>query len=236
MKATILCSAIALVSGSLLAADAGPKADITTAAKNLADKANYSWTTTVVVPEGSRFRPGPTEGKTEKDGYTCLTMSFGENKTQAVLKGDKAAYTDREGEWQSAADQDNAQGPGRFLSRMVRNFKTPAAQVNDLVAATKTLKKEGEVYTGDLTDEGAKALLTFRARGGGGEGPTVTNPKGSVKFWLKGGALSKYEFKVQGKVDFNGNEMDVDRTTTVEIKDVGTTKVEVPAEAKKKLS
>jgi len=236
MKRTILFSTMALVSGSLLAADSSPKDDVTAAAKKLADKANYSWTTTVVVPEGSRFRPGPTEGKTEKDGYTCLSLSFGENKTQAVLKGDKAAYTDREGEWQSAADQDNAQGPGRFLGRMVRNFKTPAVQAGELVTAAKDLKKDGEVYAGDLTEDGAKALLTFRPRGGGGEGPTVSNPKGSVKFWLKSGALSKYEFKVQGKVDFNGNEMDVDRTTTVEIKDVGTTKVDVPAEAKKKLS
>jgi len=57
-----------------------------------------------------------------------------------------------------------------------------------------------------------------------------------VKFWLKEGALSKYEVKVKGTVSFNGNEFDNDRTTTVEIKDVGSTKVEVPAEARKKLS
>jgi hypothetical protein len=63
----------------------------------------------------------------------------------------------------------------------------------------------------------------------------VSEAKGSVKFWLKDGTLSKYETKVSGKINFNGNERDVDRTTTVEIKDVGTTKVEVPEEAKKKL-
>ena len=39
-----------------------------------------------------------------------------------------------------------------------------------------------------------------------------------------------------GKVSFNGNDRDVDRATTVEVKDVGTTKVEVPDGAKKKLS
>jgi hypothetical protein len=33
----------------------------------------------------------------------------------------------------------------------------------------------------------------------------------------------------------NGEDRDVDRTTTIEIKDIGTTKVEVPAEAKSKL-
>ena len=55
-----------------------------------------------------------------------------------------------------------------------------------------------------------------------------------MKFWAKEGVLSKYEFKLQGKMSFNGNDTDVDRTTTVEIKDVGTTKVTVPEEAKKK--
>ena len=117
----------------------------------------------------------------------------------------------------------------------MRNIKTPAVQAADLAAAAKDLKKEGDAYSGDLTEEGAKTLLTFRPRGGG-DGPTVSNAKGSVKFWLKDGELSKYEFKVTGKVSFNGNDRDVDRATTVEIKDVGTTKVNVPEEAKKKLS
>jgi len=37
-------------------------------------------------------------------------------------------------------------------------------------------------------------------------------------------------------MNFNGNDVDIDRTTTVEIKEVGSTKVDVPEEAKKKLS
>ena len=37
-------------------------------------------------------------------------------------------------------------------------------------------------------------------------------------------------------MSFNGNDREIDRTTTVEIKDVGTTKLTVPDEAKKKLS
>ena len=57
-----------------------------------------------------------------------------------------------------------------------------------------------------------------------------------MKFWLKDGLLTKYEFNVKGTMSFNGNEFDNDRTTTVEIKNVGSTKVEVPEEAKKKLS
>jgi hypothetical protein len=232
MKKTILFSASAWLAGSLLAADSSPKDDITAAAKKLGEQPNYSWKTTVVVPEGSRFRPGPTEGKTEKDGFTCVSLSFGDNTTQVALKGDKAVVN-REGEWQSLADLDSEEGPGRFLGRMLRNLKTPAVQAAELASQTKGLKKEGDTYSGDLTEEGAKTFLRF---GRGGDGPTISNAKGSVKFWLKEGALAKYEYKVQGTISFDGNDREVDRTTTVEIKDVGTTKVEVPAEAKKKLS
>jgi hypothetical protein len=63
----------------------------------------------------------------------------------------------------------------------------------------------------------------------------VTDPKGWVKFWLKDGQLVKYEFKLAGKMDFGGNDFDVDRDTTIVINDVGNTKIEVPADAKKKL-
>jgi hypothetical protein len=233
MKTTILLGAIALLSGSILAADSGPKQDVIGAAKNLGDKANYSWKTTVTVPEGTQFRPGPIEGKTEKDGFTILNITVRDNTRQAVLKGNKGAVTDQDGAWQSLADQENSEGRGRFLAMMVRNFKAPAAQAVELASGAKELNKEGDVYAGQLTEDAAKTLLRFRR---GGDGPTVNNAKGSVKFWVKDGLLSKYEFKVQGSITFNNNDVDVDRTTVVEIKDVGATKVEVPAEAKSKLS
>jgi len=47
--------------------------------------------------------------------------------------------------------------------------------------------------------------------------------------------LSKYEYNVQGRMNVNNNDVDINRTTTVEIKDIGTTKVNVPEEARKKL-
>jgi hypothetical protein len=233
MKQTLI-SAITLLAGSLLAADSTPKDDVLAAAKKLGQEANYSWKTAVVVPEGARFRPGPSEGKTEKDGFTKVTGTFGDNTWEFVRKGDKAALTSPDGGWDSLADLEKEEGPGRFRALMARNIKVPAVQAADLAATTKDLKKDGEVVSGALTEEGAKALLTFRPRSGG-EGPTVTNATGSVKYWLKDGALAKYEFKVKGTVSFNGNEFENDRTTTVEIKDIGTTKIEVPDEAKKKL-
>ena len=110
-----------------------------------------------------------------------------------------------------------------------------ATQAAELAAETKELKKEGDAYSGELTDEGAKSLFAFRRRGESG-GPQVSNAKGNVKFWIKDGVLSKFEHQVKGSVNFNGNDVDVDRSTVIEIKDVGSTKVVVPEEATKKLS
>ena len=237
MKTKFLLGALVLATTSLLAADAEPKAGVVAAAKKLAAQSNYSWKTTVTVPEGARWRPGPTEGMTEKDGYTFLSMERRDTKTEAVLKGGKGALKTDDG-WKSLTEAAQDDGGGfnmtRFTAMMLQEFKVPAAQAEDLVAKMKDAKLADGVYSGDLTDEGAKELLQFRR--GGNEGPEISGAKGSVKFWAKEGVLSKYEFKLQGKMSFNGNDTDVDRTTTVEIKDVGTTKVTVPEEAKKKAS
>jgi hypothetical protein len=37
-------------------------------------------------------------------------------------------------------------------------------------------------------------------------------------------------------MNFNGEDRDIDRTTTIEFKDAGTTKIEVPEAAQKKMS
>ena len=164
-------------------------------------------------------------------------MTFGDNKTEAFLKGGKgAAKTSDEG-WQSLKElaSDGGQpSPRSFLARILENFKAPAPEAADLLAKAKEIKKTDDVFSADFTDEGAKSLLTFR--GGRGDAPEPKNAKGSVKFWVKDGVLSKYQYKLEGTINFGGEDRDVDRTTTVELKDLGKTKIETPEDAKKKLS
>jgi hypothetical protein len=230
MKKHMLFSLTVLAASSLFAADSAPKDDITGAVKKLGENSNYSWRTTIVVPEDAQFKPGPIEGKTEKDGFTWTSMTFGDNKVQAVVKGTNGALSDPDGKWSSLAELEKAEeGPGRFGAMIVRNIKTPAQEVAQLAASVKELKKEDNLYSGDLTEEGAATLQKF--------GPaTVSDAKGSVKFWLKDGAVTKYEFKLKGTIKFNDNDFPNDRTTTVEIKEIGTTKLEVPEDARKKIS
>jgi hypothetical protein len=239
MKTLIACSTL-LAAASLLAAD---KDDITSAAQKLGDADSYSWTST---SEGGRFT-GSDQGKIQKDGLAWISTKRGDNTAEAVFKGGKAAVKTEDG-WEAVdlttpparggGGGGGGANPARMMGGMLRNFKAPAAQVQDIIEKTKDVTKTGDVYAGDLTEEGAKSLLTRGGgrRGGGGQAPPVSNAKGTVKFWLKDGVLSKYELKVSGTVTRNGEDTDIDRTTTVEIKDIGATKITVPDEAKSKLS
>lgn len=232
MKSFSRIACIFAVAGGVIAADVTPKEAVKAAAKSLGDKPNYSWRSEVANASGGGGRgAGPTEGKAEKGGLTHLTLTRGENTTIAVLKGGKGAVKTEDG-WKSgeelSADQDR-QNPARFVGRMLQSFKAPALQAADLAEGAKELKKEGDAFAGDLTESAAKSLMSY---GGNAE---VRDAKGSVKFWLNEGTLAKYQFKVQGTISFNGNDREVDRTTTVQIREVGTTKLDVPDEAKKKL-
>jgi hypothetical protein len=225
--ATLLLS---LGTAQLFAADA--KEEVTAAAKKL--QGGYSWSTTME----SGFGQSTSSGKAAKDGTIWYSTKFGNNTTEIYIKSaEKAAIKMQDQEWRSLAEltSDGEQGRGRWLGRMVQNYKAPADEAANIASKTKELKKEGDVYSGDLTEEGAKDLLPFGGRRGANP-PEIKEAKGSVKFWVKDGVLTKYELKLQGSMNLNGEDRDLGRVSTVEIKDAGATQVEVPEEAKKKLS
>lgn len=239
MKRHILIGVVALVAGPLLAADSSPKDDVLAAAKKLADKDNYSWHAVTDFGANSPFGPLTSDGKTEKNGYTTITSIGNDNTTEGVVKDKKAAVKTDEG-WKTAdeviAGSGGGPDPSVFMARRLQNLRLPAADLEDLASKVKELKKDGDAYSGELTEEGAKALLTFGFGRRGGPPPATSNAKGSVKFWIKDGTITKFESRISGKRDFNGEEREIERNTTVEVKDVGATKVNVPDDAKKKLS
>jgi len=237
MKKTILFGALFLMAGSLLAADSSPKDDATAAAKKLADT-SYSWKVTQDFGPNSQFTPGPVEGKADKD-TTWLSTSFQDNTSIGVAKGKKVVVKTDEG-WKTAEEVGEGNGGfdmNAFMARRMQSFKAPSAEVLDLISKAGELKKDGDVISGDLTKEGAGSLLTFFGRRPGGANPPAPkDAKGTLKIWLKDGALVKYETKVSGKVtDRDGEEVERERNTTTEIKDVGATKIDLPDDAKKKL-
>ena len=238
MKKTFVFAALGLLCAAVLTvADSDLKSEVRAAAKKLGDQANYSWTATPKMeggPGGGNFRPGPTEGQTEKGGITYLKMTMGDRTIESAAKGEKVAIKGEDG-WEAAGD---LEGNRQFMARRMKNYKAPAVEAADLADKASSLKQADGAISGELTGEGARELLSF-----GGRRPNASpragpkDAKGSVKFWLKDGALVKYEFTVQGTITGRDDqEFKINRTTTVQIKDAGTTKPGVPEEARKKLS
>ena len=245
MLRNMLIGCVALFAASTLAF-AAPQDDLKAAVQKLTDAGNYSWKSTAQAAVGNNNRGGgPSEGKTEKDGYTLITMTRGENTISILRKGDKAVFKTGDA-WKTQAEMaaeanNNANGnggrnPGRFLGQAGRTL--PDKTAADLAGDATNLTATDGGFSGQLSEDGAKKALTFGGRGAGaanGNAPTISNAKADVKFTVKDGVLAGYELHVTGSVSFNGNDRNVDRTTTVTISDVGSTKVDAPDDAKKKL-
>jgi hypothetical protein len=239
---------------------AAPADDLTAAAKKLADASSYAWTRTTEQPN-SQFQAGPVEGVAEKGGFTKTTSSFNGNEFVSYRKGDEMVSKNQEGVWMNneerrAAFQGGAGGQGGQGGRGGgggRGFggfggfgggagqQNPAEELTSLVGQLKNVKSADGVITGDLTEEAVAQRLTFGGRGGrGGQGggqtpPAPKNASGTAKVWVKEGAVTKYQLQVKGTVaGRGGNEMEIDRTTITEIKNVGSAKVDIPEDAKKK--
>jgi hypothetical protein len=236
MKKNILFGVLFLTAGSLLAADSSPKDDVTAAAKKLADT-SYSWKVTQDFGPNSQFTPGPVEGKADKDTI-WLSSSFQDNTSIGVAKGKKVVVKTDEG-WKTAEELGDGNGGfdmNAFMARRMQNLKAPAAEIEDLVSKSGELKKDGDVISGDLTKEGAGSLLNFFGRRRGANQPEPKDAKGTLKIWLKDGAIVKYETKVSGTMPGrDGEDVKREQNNTTEIKDVGTTKIDLPDDAKKKL-
>jgi hypothetical protein len=260
MKKLVLPTLAALTA---VLAYAAPADDLTAAAKKLADASSYAWTRTTEQPN-SQFQAGPVEGVAEKGGITKTTSSFNGNEFVSYRKGDEMVSKNQEGVWMNneerraafqggAGGQGGQGGQGRGGAGGGRGFgggfggfgggagqQNPAEELTSLVGQLKNVKSADGVITGDLSEEAVAQRLSFGGRGRGGQGgqtpPAPKNASGTAKVWVKDGAVTKYQLQVKGTVaGRGGNEMEIDRTTTTEIKNVGSAKVDIPEDAKKKL-
>ncbi|HEX4796273.1 MAG TPA: hypothetical protein VH370_20960 [Humisphaera sp.] len=250
-----LLGAVALLAGSAVVASAGPKDDVVAAAKKLADGGNYTWKTTTESAAQGGFTPGAQEGKTQKDGLTYTTQQFGDNTIETVRQGDKYAMKFMDA-WASGAEMaarggggggGGGRGRGGF-GGFGANQPLPATQAAEQLAKIPDVTKEGDAYIGTVTGEAVREFggrgFGGRRGGGGGAGgaggqapPPLKNAKATVKVWVKDGAISKLQVHSEyGTTNFQGDEVEVNQTRTTDFTNVGTTKVEIPAEAKAKLA
>jgi len=213
----------------------GPIDDVRAAVEQLNAAPNYSWKTVTSSKVASSIsRRSPIEGQTEREGYTYFRFVLEGNAVEAAFQGTKAAIR-TEAEWESDRE---LRGDREWVARRLMAFKVPVSEVVDLLAISGELKKGWRgVYSGNLTSNGVRALLGELSRDSM-IASVAPSAFGTVRFWIKKGVLVKYEFQVRGTVVLRdqGQQFAIDRTTIVEIDKVGSTRVMVPEDARKKLA
>lgn len=237
LKPLLILALLSLSTSLLSAADVRDK--ITAAAKQLGDKPGYSWTTSTRESDGRGGPLGPIDGMSGKSGLTWLSFIVGGLPVEVYMQGPKGTAKAFEG-WQTFDEVARTGASPAAVIRYLRSYQTPAAEAGALAAKTKELKVVDDAFTGELPGETVKEMLLLGARRRDGQEPEVSDAKGTIKYWLKDGDLARYEINIQGKVITGDrqsaiNLSNVNRTIKVEIKDVGVTKLEVPAEAKQKM-
>ena len=233
MKHTITLTITLLAAGAAWAADTAPTNQVADAIAKLKAAANYSWTSTQKIAD-SDFNIGPVKGQASQDGFAKMSQDFNDNTTVIVLKADKVAVKGQDG-WQLL---DAGGGMETFFAASLARNGAAAQEAQITLKNVKELKVlDGGALGGDFTSAGATDMMSFGPRQANADTgfPPPKNAKGSVKFWIKDGLLTKYEMHLHGTMSFGDNDNEMDQTRTVEIQDVGTTKMDIPAEAKTKL-
>ena len=208
---------------------ADPAADLTAAAEKLAAATSYAWSQTTSF--GGNFGDRTTTGKKGSGGFLLVTMPGRDQEFQVLSRKGNAAMQ-RDGAWVGPNPDAEGQGPGRWMGQ---NIGEPAVEANELVAKVAELKNESGTFTGKLSEEAAKELMSFRGfgrrGGGGGNPPEITGAGGTVTFTVADGVLTGYQTTLTGRMNFNGEDRDVTRTTKVEFTGVGSTSFDIPEAA-----
>src|SRR5439155_22259219 len=132
-NATLLLGLL-LANVPLSGADADLKANISEAAKKLADQSSYGWKTIMRTEGGGPFGGGntTTTGQIEKDGYTWVSPASPNSSVEFARKADKTAVV-LDGNWMTmdqaaARSSGGGGGPfggGGFNPSTVTDFKMP---------------------------------------------------------------------------------------------------------------
>jgi hypothetical protein len=233
-----------------LAAGRAADEELDKAAAKAAEMGNYTCTITVKMEGGGGGGGGEGRGNqaVELKVRPDAPWHVKAGETEIFKKGDVAAIRDGDTWKRMERPQRPAEGeePDRkaMAAQMLRGVRAPHELLKDLKSsAFKEVKREdgegGKVFSGELTAEGVKPFLAGGRRRGGGGGGSGDQPApqgtGIARIWVNGdGVVTKYEVQIEAKrKNRDGEEITTKSTRTVEIKDVGTTKYEVPEAAAK---
>lgn len=107
----------------------------------------------------------------------------------------------------------------------------PHAELAVIVGSFTTMTVEGRVVSGTLSDLGAQLLLVREAQDH--VQPLVA--AGVFKLYLQGGLVARYDLRLEGILLVDRQRVRVRQQSSTHISGIGTTTVEVPDDARRKL-
>jgi hypothetical protein len=218
---------------------ASPQDALVAASRQLGEAANYTWSSSSQEAGGGASplaSLGTIEGRAEKGGIIYLHFSMGDILIEVFRDGPKAAAQVQTGGWHPLDEIAKLGGTPAAIVRSIRVYRAPADEFARLAQNVTDLKQVDGAVAGGLKEDVVKELLLFGTRSRQGKEPEATGAKGSVRFWTTNGRLTKYEVRIQGKVTEGDRESNINRVTTVQIKNTGSTKLEVPPDARQKMT
>lgn len=185
-----------------------------------------------------------------------------DNQVTAIFCGDQRLVVDVDGTWKTPAEMSassrmagrragNASGGtggarigGRNpndkaalppYSNLQLTLSRPHDEIAIIVANASEWRAEPDGVSGALADLGARLLLVHP----GQNELTPLRAGGTFRLWLKEGSLVRYQVRLTGtlavKAGLDRREIDVNQDATTKLREMGTTRVDVPEEAKRKL-
>jgi hypothetical protein len=258
MKSVVLRKLLLISSIILLAPGvcrSGPTEEAIVAAMKLSEKANYSWTTTVM----DDARVYDIEGKTKVNSdWTWVRQPMIESlarrmgreatydlealfrgNTDSVIRTDRGWQTVRElPRWEAVLDPESTDWtpPPSSIREPYRNAQFGVSRPHDelavIVSSYTEMAVNGDTVTGTLSETGATLLLVR-------DGQEQIRPLaagGKFKLTVKNGMVSSYLLELEGILAVGRKKkVHVHQTSNTVIKNVGTTTFDIPDEARKKL-
>lgn len=123
----------------------------------------------------------------------------------------------------------------RNYSNLQLALSHPHEELAVIVGSHHEFKLEGDTVAGTLTDLGAQLLLVRDGQ------PEITPVRatGTFKLWLRDGMVSKYQLRLHGILTVDTptgrRHIEVRQAADTVLKDIGTTKFDVPSQARAKL-
>jgi hypothetical protein len=127
--------------------------------------------------------------------------------------------------------QQQEEDKGKIYSNAQFALSLPHEELAVIVSSHATFEISGDTVSGTLTDIGAQLLLVHD----GHEYIVPVFAGGRFKLWLKGGVVEKYTVELAGIVVVERKPIYVRQKATTVVKDIGKTRLDVPADARRKL-